>query len=138
MAKRSQPKAELIPPRDYPDWRQGMYDRPEDAAYVFGYYLIQHCRDEALAALPPSTSSEARAAAEKAVDGALHNVCALLEGFWPLASGPQHRVSLSLAVQVRNAKNEVIETQEISPNRLDLPIGYWKWAQDRNFRSGKP
>jgi hypothetical protein len=41
--------------------------------------------------------------------------------------------SLALGVQVRDAKNEVVETQGISPRKLDLPIGYWKWAQVREF-----
>lgn len=122
------------PPRNYPDWRAGEFDRAEDAAYLFGYYLIRHCRDEAMATLPPNASADIRAAVEKAVDIALHNVCDMLEGFWPLDAGPGHRTALALGVQVRDAQDEVIETQYISPCKLDLPIGYWKWAQERKFR----
>jgi hypothetical protein len=40
---------------------------------------------------------------------------------------------LALGGEVRDAKNEVVETEEISPRKLDLPIGYWKWAQMREF-----
>ena len=41
-----------VPPREYPDWRTGPFDRAEDAAYLFEYYLVVHCRDEAMATLP--------------------------------------------------------------------------------------
>lgn len=122
------------PPRNYLDWRTGSFDRAEDAAYLFGYYLIMHCRDEALATLPADASPDVRAAVEKAVDIALHNVCDMLEGFWRLEAGPEHAISLTLGIQARDARNEVLETQEISPCKLDLPIGYWKWAREREFR----
>ena len=55
-------------PAPYNDWRTDPIDRAEDAAYTFGYHLIIHCRDEAMATLPPEASAEARAAVEKAVD----------------------------------------------------------------------
>ena len=58
----------------------------------------------------------------------------MLEGFWKLEAGPDHAISLALGVQVRDAQNQVVETQEISPCKLDLPIGYWKWANDRDFQ----
>ena len=121
-------------PRPFADWRTSPIDREEDAAYTFGYHLIIHCRDEALATLPPSASPEMRAAVEKAVDTALHNVNDMLEGFWKLEAGPEHSVELALAVQVRDAKRKLVERLEISPCKLDLPIGYWKWARDREFR----
>src|SRR6202012_5537604 len=98
------------------------FDRAEDAAYMFGYYLTMHCRDEAMATLPPEAKPAVKAAVEKAVDAALHNVCDMLEGFWPLKAGPKHKISLALSVQVRDEQNKVIETQEISPCKLDLPI----------------
>jgi hypothetical protein len=121
-------------PRDYADWRTGEFKRPEDAAYLFGYYLMLHCREEALATLPDDAPPELKAAVEKAVDVALHNVCDMLEGYWPLDAGPSHKISLALGIQVRDAEQNVVETIEISPCKLDLPIGYWKWAQDREFR----
>jgi hypothetical protein len=124
----------VVPPRTYPEWRGGKFDRAEDAAYSFGYYLMQHCRDEAMATIPPDSSAELKAAVAKAVDEALHNVCDMLEGFWPLNSGPEHKLSFALGVQVRNSTNQILETQEISPCKLDLPIGYWKWSQEREFR----
>jgi hypothetical protein len=122
------------PPRKYPEWRMGQYDRAEDAAYVFGYYLMLHCKEEVVATLPTDAPPATKAAVEKAVDAALHNLCDMLEGFWRLEAGADHTVSLALAVQVRDAQNEVVETQEISPCKLDLPIGYWKWANDREFQ----
>jgi hypothetical protein len=124
----------VVPQRSYPEWRKGQFDRPEDAAYLFGYYLILHCRDEAMATLPAEASPEVHAAVEKAVDVALHNVCDLLEGFWRLQAGPNHTISLALGIQVRDEQNQVLETQEISPCMLDLPIGYWKWAKEHEFR----
>lgn len=123
-----------LPPRPFPEWRPDEFDRAEDAAYAFGHDLIVRCRDEALTTVPPDASATTRVAIEKAVDAALHNVMDLLEGFWQVPSGPHHRLSYVLQVRVENDDGEVVETQEIAPCKLDLPIGYWKWAQDREFR----
>ena len=120
-------------PRPYPAWRQAAADRAEDAAHTFGYYLMRHCRDEALAKVRELPTS-ARSAAETAVDTALHNLCDMLEGFWPLRAGPQHQVELVLGVRVRDAGGDVIETIEVSPAKIDLPIGYWAWARERRFQ----
>jgi len=68
------------------------------------------------------------------VDKALHNVCDMLEGFWRLDLDPAHHIELVLQVRVRNASDEIVETREISPCKLDLQIGYWRWARDREFR----
>jgi hypothetical protein len=121
-------------PRPFPEWRSDSSDRAEDAAYAFGHDLIVHCRDEALATIPPDASLPTRVAVEKAVDAALHNVMDLLEGFWPLPSGSAHQLKYVLQVRIENDAGELVETQEIAPCRLDLPIGYWKWARDREFR----
>jgi hypothetical protein len=121
-------------PRDYQNWRADTSERAGDAGYLFGYYLIMHCRDKAMATVPSDASPTLKTAVEKAVDVALHNLCDMLEGFWPLEAGANTRVSLALSVQVRDAENAVMETVEISPCLLDLPIGYWKWARDREFR----
>ncbi len=123
-----------IPPRTFPEWRSERYDREEDAAYAFGHDLIVHCRDEALRRIEPDASLPTRVAVEKAVDTALHNVMDLLEGFWRLPSGPEHQLKYVLQVRVENAAGELVETQEIAPCKLDLPIGYWRWAKDREFR----
>lgn len=121
-------------PRPFPEWRSKSADREEDAAYTFGYHLIVHCRDEALATVPGNASPEIKAAVEEAVDTALHNVNDMLEGFWKLEAGAQHTVELALVVRVCDSDGNLVEAQEISPCKLDLPIGYWKWAQDREFR----
>ena len=120
-------------PRPYPAWRLAAADREEDAAHTFGYYLMRHCRDEALTGIEQA-SQEARSAVERAVDTALHNVCDLLEGFWPLEAGPEHRIEFVLGVRVRDARGEVKETVEVSPGKIDLSIGYWAWARDRRFQ----
>ena len=121
-------------PRPFLEWREQPIDREEDAAYTFGYHLIIHCRDEAMAKLPANASPEMRAAVEKAVDVALHNVNDMLEGFWKLDAGPGHSVELALVVRVVDSDGKLVESQEISPCKLDLPIGYWKWAKERAFR----
>jgi hypothetical protein len=88
-----------------------------------------------IATIPENATSEVRAAVETAVDIALHNVNDMLEeGFFELDAGPEHTVNLALVVRVRDTRGELIEEQEISPCKLDLPIGYWKWAKDREFR----
>ena len=121
-------------PLSFPEWHSAPGDRAEDAASTFGYHLIVRCRDEAMATLPADASPEVRAEVEKAVDTALHNVNDLLEGFWTLDAGPQHTVELALAVRVYDAIGHLVEVQEISPSKLDLPMGYWKWAKRREFR----
>jgi hypothetical protein len=122
-------------PRPFSEWRKAPIDREEDAAYAFGYHLIIHCRYEAMATLPANASPETRAAVEKAVDVALHNVNDMFEGFWRLDAGPQHSMELALIVRVVDSDGNFVESQEISPSKLDLPIGYWKWARERAFRS---
>jgi hypothetical protein len=121
-------------PRPFLEWRDQPVDREEDAAYTFGYHLIVHCRDKAIASLPADASPETSAAAEKAVDVALASLTDMLEGFWKLKAGPQHTIALALAVRVLDSEGKLVESQEISPCKLDLPIGYWKWAHDRAFR----
>jgi len=123
-----------ISPRTYLEWRTDGADRAEDAALAFGKDLIVHCRDEVLSALAPDVPEATRAAVQEAVDTALHNMMDMLEGFWPLPSGPRHSLEYVLQVRVRDATGTVVESQEISPCKLDLPIGYWKWARDREFR----
>ena len=103
------------PPRNYDEWCTDEFKRRDDAAYLFGYYLVSHCRDEAIASISENASPDVKAAVNKAIDIALHNVCDLLEGFWPIEAGSDKRVSLALGVQVRNEANDVIETIEISP-----------------------
>jgi hypothetical protein len=120
-------------PRTYPEWRADPPRRAEDAAYGFGQHLIVHCRDEAMATVAPEASEETKAAVEAAVDCALHNVMDLLEGFWPLKSGP-YRIEYVLQVRVLEDSDKVVESIDLSPCRLDLPIGYWKWARDREFQ----
>lgn len=123
-------------PRPYEEWREELIDREEDAAYTFGYYLIKHCRDEAMSNLPAGLPAEATSIVAEAVDTALHNVVDMLEGFWKLEAGPRHNVELVLRVRVHDKKDNVVESLDISPCKLDLPIGYWKWARDREFRCG--
>jgi hypothetical protein len=97
--------------------------------------LILNCRNEALATVAPDAPPDVKAAVEKAVDTALHNVCDMLEGFFPLLAGQNHFVDLALGVRVYNANDELIETIVISPNMLNLPVGYWTWVEERRFRS---
>ncbi len=124
-------------PRSYDEWRPDRVDRAEDAAYTFGYDLIKHCRAAVLkefeATQVPKTPEELRAIVEGAVDAALHNLCDLLEGFWPMTAGPDHKVEYALAVCVRDTSGSLLERTDISPCLLDLPIGYWKW-RDGEFR----
>ena len=121
-------------PKPYEEWRTEPVDRSEDAAYTFGYHLIVHCRDEAINSLPKGVTPEMRAVVEKAVDTALNSVTDMLEGFWKLDAGPKHTIELVLSVRVNDHNGQEIESVDISPNLLDLPIGYWKWAKDREFR----
>lgn len=128
------PETNGAPPRPFDEWRASPIDRDEDAAYAFGHHLIKHCRDEALKAIPADADAATRACAVDAIDTALHNVCDMLEGFWPLELDPTHRIELALQVRVRDNSDTVVDTREISPCKLDLPIGYWKWARHRDFR----
>lgn len=80
-------------PRPYEEWRADPVDREEDAAHAFGYYVIRHCRAEALKKQPDAV---------KAVDTALHNVFDLLEGFFPTKVGEKYPVEFVLSVRVRD------------------------------------
>jgi hypothetical protein len=126
-------------PRPYDQWRTKPVDRAEDAAYVFGYDLMRYCRAEALKSADPATlpknAEELQNQIAAAVDVALHNVADLLEGFFPMNAGPNHKVSYALSVCVANASGTTMERIDISPSLLDLPIGYWDW-KDGEFRAG--
>ena len=86
----------------YEQWRTLPADRAEDAAYTFGYYLMQHCRAEALKQVQstplPAAAEEFQAQVATAVDVALHNVMDLLEGFWRTQAGPNHMAEFALSV----------------------------------------
>ncbi|WP_157837000.1 hypothetical protein [Geminisphaera colitermitum] len=118
-------------PKPYEEWRITQGDRAEDAAYVFGYYFMRHCRAEALkiaASKPLPTTQEAYdTTVSEAVDTALHNVMDLLEGFWRTEAGPNHTAEFALAVRVCDRERKILERIDISPCLLDLPIGFWKW-----------
>jgi hypothetical protein len=124
-------------PRPYEQWRAKAADREEDAAYTFGYYLMQHCRAGALKQVQSApvlmTRKQCQKRVEAAVDTALHNVMDLLEGFWRTEAGPQHTAEFALSVRVMDGSKKEVERLDISPCRLDLPIGYWKW-KDGGFR----
>lgn len=117
-------------PRPYPQWRTNPVDRAEDAAYTFGFHLMLHCRAEALkilddADLPPD--SPLHGVIENAIDTALHNCMDLFEGFWTLRAGPDHQVRYVVSVQVSDNQSTILEEIDISPSKIDLPIGYWAW-----------
>jgi len=121
-------------PRPYEEWRTESENREKDAANVLGYHLIGHCRDEAMATLSSDVTTETKTKVEKAVDIALHNVVDMLEGFWKLEAGSKYNLELVLRVRVHDANGNEVEAIDISPCKLELPIGYWKWAQEREFR----
>ena len=122
----------IIKPRLHSAWRKSAADREEDAANLFGYYLMKHCREEVLAKLAPSSSTVPRSLAVEALDTALHNVMDLLEGFWPLDAGEGKQLELALHIQVTK-DGQIAEDVQISPSQIDLPIGYWAW--DDNYGS---
>jgi hypothetical protein len=121
-------------PRLYLDWQKDIYDRADDAAYTFGFHLIKHCRTEAINSLPKDLTADQYETATKAVEIALHNVMDMLEGFWHLPSGDNHSIEYDLQVVVKDNDDEEVERISISPALMDLPIGYWKWSQDKEFR----
>ena len=112
----------------YERWRTDQADREEDAAYLFGLYLMRHCRREAINEVPPGASVEVRRAVENAVDTALHNVMDLLEGYWPLPAGKGLMAEFALHINVFR-DHDLVESQSVSPARVDLPVGYWAWVE---------
>lgn len=122
-----------VPPAPFTAWRTDPFERDTDAAHMFGYYLITKCRDEALKNVA-SAPKKQRAAIEEAVDHALHNVMDLFEGYWVLQTGEEHRIELALQVRVQDKNFEIVETRELAPCKMDLPIGYWIWAREREFQ----
>jgi hypothetical protein len=128
---------ELSTPLPYDQWRNGPANRAQDAAYVFGRDLMRYCRAEALKSAEvsnlPKSNEDLREQIASAVDVALHNVVDLLEGFFPMDAGPNHKVSYALFVCVNDSNGAEKERVAISPSLLDLPIGYWKW-RDGEFQ----
>jgi len=115
-------------PSFHDQWRDDRSGREEDAATLFGYYLVKHCREEAMSTITLPHGSPEHAIAVKAVETALFNVIDLLEGFWPLKAGPGKQLSLALHVQVMKGE-KIVEDVPVSPG-IDLPIGYWGWVDD--------
>ena len=118
-------------PRPYEQWSTNAAGRKEDAAYTFGYYLMKHCRAEALKCVQSApmlmTRKQFHKQVESAVDTALHNVLDLIEGYWPAEAGPKHTAEFALLVRVRDASRQEVEHIDISS--IDMPIGYWKWKE---------
>ena len=113
---------ELSAPKPYDQWRTNPVDRAEDAAYIFGYDLMRYCRAEALKSADPAglpkSAEELQDQITAAVDVALHNVVDLLEGFFPMDAGPDHKVSYTLSVCVADAAGTTTERIDISPRLL--------------------
>jgi hypothetical protein len=120
-------------PREYENWREGLWDRKEDAAYTFGKHLIRYCRDKAVEILPADMNANDREKAVEAIHIALHNVMDLVEGYWILEAGHEHTVEYIIQVLIKDKEGKDVERIDIAPG-LDLPIGFWKWAQDGEFR----
>ena len=97
-------------PREFSKWRKDEADRAEDAAYVFGFYLMKHCRKEALTEIPEDASEEVKEAVTNAVDVALHNVMDLLEGYWRTPADDSIDAEFELKVNVLDEEQELIET----------------------------
>jgi hypothetical protein len=116
-------------PRFHDKWRADRADREEDAASLFGYYLIKHCREEAISKISlPSGSDEYRAAVA-AVETALFNVMDLLGGYFgPLDAGNGKRLQPFLHIQIERAE-EIVEDLRVSPT-VDYAMGYWAWVDD--------
>ena len=121
-------------PRPFEEWRIDKGDREEDAAYTFGSHLIKYCRDEVMQSLPENISELEKENIKTAMHESLHNVMDLLEGFWQLNSGEEHTVEYALQVVVRDKNKNLVKKVEISPCKIDLPIGFWKWAWDGEYR----
>jgi hypothetical protein len=125
---------ESIQPRPFNQWRSDKFDRQEDAACTFGNHLIKYCRDEVMQKLPAETTAIEREKIREAIHATLHNVMDMLEGFWNLDAGTDNSVEYALQVIVKNPDDQEVERVEISPCKVDLPIGFWKWAEDGEFR----
>lgn len=120
-------------PRDYNDWRSEAWDRKEDAAHTFGYHLIKYCRDKAVANLPVEMKAGDKEKAIESIHVALHNVMDLIEGYWKLETGKDKCIEYNLQVVVKDKEHNEIERIDIAPG-LDLPIGFWIWARDGEYR----
>ena len=123
--------------RNGAEWLPRIFRKKEPVlpGIVFGRARRSITRDaSSIESLPKETSLATKEVAEEAVDTALHNVLDMLEGFWELKAGPNHAVELVLQVRVQDSEGNEIESHDISPCKLGLPIGYWKWAKGREFK----
>lgn len=128
------PSEETSIPLPYEEWGEKPLARHYAAAYIFGFDLMRRCREQALIAvknMPPG--SDPMQIAEQAIDTELFNVVDLLDGFWPMDAGPNHRAEYILTLCVNGADGQPIEKIEINTAGLDLAMGYWRW-RDGIFR----
>jgi hypothetical protein len=121
-------------PRLYHEWRNEAFDREEDAAYTFGKHFIKYCRDEVVNKLSKDATENELKKITEAINTSLHNVMDLFEGYWKLKSGDDYSIEYVLQVVVKNKDGKELEKVILSPSKLDLPIGFWKWAVDGEFR----
>ena len=120
--------------REYNEWRTSDFERSEDAAYSIGYYFVKYCKDEVIEKIKKDNKKVDLKLLEDAIDNTLHNVMDMFEGFWKLEIGNGKCIELELKVNVKNNDHSNIESISISPGKLDLPIGFWKWCRDREFK----
>jgi hypothetical protein len=121
-------------PRLYHEWRNEIFEREEDAAYTFGKHFIHYCRDEVIKGLSKDVTENELKKITDAINMSLHNVMDLFEGFWKLKSGDDYSIEYVLQSIVKNKDGKELERANLSPCKLDLPIGFWKWALDGEFR----
>jgi hypothetical protein len=88
--------SEVTEPRYHRKWRTNRADREEDAACLFGYYLIKNCRERSIAEIPHAVGSGEHSAAVAAIEHALFGVMELLGGYRPLDAGDGKRLELLL------------------------------------------
>jgi hypothetical protein len=120
--------SEVVEPRYHDQWRSDRVDREEDAACLFGHYLIKNCREEAIVKIPHATGSSEHAAAVAAIEHALFAVMELFGGYRPLDAGRGKQ--LELLLHARIVKDEVTVEEIRIPPDVDFYIGYWRWVED--------
>ena len=114
-------------PRFHDDWRSARVNREEDAASLFGYYLIKHCREDAIAKIPYPPGSAEHASGVAAVETALFGVMELLGGYRILDAGGGKRMNLALHVRIEKGE-ALVEDIRVPPD-VDFYIGYWTWVE---------
>lgn len=97
--------------------------------HAAGRIIFEDVRGYALDQVDPSLSSEARAAAEKAINDTVYGLMMVIDGVTGALSNSDQAVELSVAVQLRDRKSDSVIAEIDLKEGDGMCIGYHGWLE---------